>query len=229
MAIKLIMIDIDNTLLEFDAFVRQFLFETFPRFEGYENKGDLYEIFHANNQVLWKKLEQGEITMEQLQAVRWRMILEQLGIDFDGMEMERMFKAAMHESTIITPGAMELLQKLSSEYVLATASNGPYEQQVYRINKAGMGKYFTYHFISQDIGYSKPDVHFFLEARKRMKEKYENDEILIIGDSVSSDMQGGINAGIHTCYFDRENTGNTGSYDICVNDLSQIEQKLKEF
>ena len=86
MAIKLILMDIDNTLLEFDAFVRQFLDETFSRFEGFEKKGDLYEIFHANNQKLWQKLEQGEITMEQLQAVRWGMILEKLGIDFDGME-----------------------------------------------------------------------------------------------------------------------------------------------
>ena len=228
MAIKLILMDIDNTLLEFDAFVRQFLDETFSRFEGFEKKGDLYEIFHANNQKLWQKLEQGEITMEQLQAVRWGMILEKLGIDFDGMEMERMFKAAMHESTIITPGAMEMLHALSEDYVLATASNGPYEQQVYRINKAGMGQYFRYHFISQDIGYSKPDPRFFEKARSLMKETYENDEILIVGDSASSDMQGGINAGIHTCYYDRENRGNTGGYDLCVNDLRQIAEKLEE-
>lgn len=227
MAIKLILIDIDNTLLEFDAFVRQFLDETFPPLMGNENKGDLYEIFHANNRMLWEKLEQGEITMEQLQAVRWEMILKKLGIDFDGMEMERMFKAAMHESTIITPGAMEMLESLSGRYILATASNGPYEQQVYRINKAGMGKYFTYHFISQDIGYSKPDARFFKEARQRMKEQYADDEILMIGDSVSSDMQGGINAGIHTCYFDRENTGIHNGYDLCVSDLREICQKLE--
>ena len=66
MAIRLILIDIDNTLLEFDAFVRQFLNDTFKS----ENKGDLYDVFHANNQMLWKKLEQGEMTMQQLQAVR---------------------------------------------------------------------------------------------------------------------------------------------------------------
>ena len=124
MAIRLILIDIDNTLLEFDAFVRQFLNDTFKS----ENKGDLYDVFHANNQMLWKKLEQGEMTMQQLQAVRWQMILDELGLDEDGMEMERRFKAAMHESTIITPNAMEMLKALSKDHVLATASNGPYEQ-----------------------------------------------------------------------------------------------------
>ena len=224
MAIRLILIDIDNTLLEFDAFVRQFLNDTFKS----ENKGDLYDVFHANNQMLWKKLEQGEMTMQQLQAVRWQMILDELGLDEDGMEMERRFKAAMHESTIITPNAMEMLKALSKDHVLATASNGPYEQQVYRIHKAGMAKYFTYHFISQDIGFSKTDVRFFEEAMKRTGNAYAKDEIMIIGDSHSSDMKGGMNYGIHTCFFDRENTGNTKGYDMCVNDLSEIAQKLEE-
>lgn len=203
MTLKLILIDIDNTLLDFDGYVKSFLNR---HFEGDTEK--IYRVFEEVNDALWKRLEKGELTFSHLKEIRWNMILEHLGMENgNGNEMEEMFRKEMCESAIKVDGAEEMLRVLSEDYILATASNGPYEQQVHRIELAGFGKYFDMHFISEDIGYSKPDIRFFKEAFIRINKErsvpIKEKETLIIGDSLSSDMQGGKNAGIHTCFFTR--------------------------
>lgn len=223
MTVKLILIDIDNTLLDFDGYVKTFLNR---HFSG--DTENVYSVFEEVNDKLWKQLEKGELTFAHLKEIRWNLILERLGTTgCNGMEMEEMFRKGMHESAIKVDGAEEMLKTLSKEYVLATASNGPYEQQVHRIELAGFGKYFDMHFISEDIGYSKPDVSFFKEAFARINKErsvpFKPEEILIIGDSLSSDMQGGKNAGIHTCFFTRNaKKSEEIQADVTVNSLYEV-------
>ncbi|MGM9941738.1 MAG: HAD family hydrolase [Bulleidia sp.] len=232
MAIRLILLDIDNTLLEFDGYVHEFIKETLAPFSKSGYRKEMQDTFDEVNHELWKQLEEGKLTFPQLKKVRWQMILDRLGIDQSGEYMEELFRQNLHESTIITEGAMEMLAELSKHHIVCSASNGPYEQQVYRLNKAGMGKYFTAHFISEDIGCSKPDTGFFEEAMRRIreitKEEITKDEIVIIGDSMSSDMEGGLRYGCHTCFFDRNNTGKTGKTDWQVHSLQEITEYVKE-
>lgn len=232
MNIKAIFIDIDNTLLEFDAFVRQFMKERFSELGYTGTDEEMYRTFDTINDMLWHRLEDGELTLEKLKEIRWSMVLSELGIAYDGSEMEEMFRADMHESTIITDGAMDMLKELSEHHALYTASNGPYDQQVHRIEKAGMAQYFKGHFISSDIGVSKPDVRFFEEAHRRMEAQgifCTKDEMLVIGDSLTSDMEGGYRYGIHTCFFNRGNRDiRDQRVELCVTDLREIGKAIGE-
>ena len=208
--IKLILIDIDNTLLDFDAFVNVFLSEHF---------GDLSKtgpVFRKINDLLWRQLEEGGLTFSELKKRRWKM-----------------FRNEMHESSIPVTNAMEMLKELSQQYMLCTASNGPYEQQVHRLILAGMDHYFAMHFISEEIGYSKPDPRFFEVAFERINRNrsvpFAKEEILIIGDSLTSDMEEGRRAGIHTCFYNRNGIDIHGiQVDYAVNDLAEIAGLLED-
>lgn len=230
MSVKLILIDIDNTLLDFDAYVLKFIKEHFP-----EKSQEAYHVFQEVNDVLWRQLEKGELTFTHLKEIRWNMILDKMRMkNIDGQMMEDMFRNEMKETAIPVSGAKEMLEELSRDYILATASNGPYQQQVHRIQLAGFDRYFTMHFISEDIGYSKPDKRFFTEALARFDnahgQNFAKDEILILGDSLTSDMQGGRNAGIHTCFYTggKKRDDITG-VDLAIERLQDAGKVIKEF
>ena len=149
---KLILIDIDNTLLDFDAYIRQTMEEGFAHFGLRPYEPWMYDVFHRENNKLWRQIEEGTLTFPELEKIRWSNIFAALDMDFDGPTFERYFRAALHESAIPVPGARELLDALCGRYTLAAASNGPYEQQLHRLALAGMKDCFAYFFISQRIG-----------------------------------------------------------------------------
>ena len=158
---KLILIDIDNTLLDFDAYIRQTMEEGFAHFGLRPYEPWMYDVFHRENNKLWRQIEEGTLTFPELEKIRWSNVFAALDMDFDGPTFERYFRAALHESAIPVPGARELLDALRGRYTLAAASNGPYEQQLHRLALAGMKDCFAYFFISQRIGASKPSPVFF--------------------------------------------------------------------
>ncbi len=200
--IKYIFIDIDNTLLDFDACVHEALYTGFKKFQLGEFNEDMFETFTNVNNAMWKRLENGEIDLAQLKKERFAAVFDALSIDFDGVTFEKWFRIFVHECVIPVDGAYELLDSLSSRFILCTASNGPEEQQRHRMALSKMDKYFKYHFISEGLGVSKPSKQFFEKAMNVMGNVKPN-ECLIIGDSLTSDIQGGINAGMKTVYFNK--------------------------
>jgi len=138
--------------------------------------------------------------------VRWNMVFEKLGIDFDGVAFETYFRDCLHTNAIPENGAIEILEYLASKYVLCTASNGPYDQQINRLRVGKMYNYFKYFFISSKIGAQKPAKEFFdrcfMEIRKEMP-SIKPEETVIIGDSLTSDMAGGIQYGMQTCFYNK--------------------------
>ena len=123
--IKVIFIDIDNTLLSFDEYVKQAMREGFEKFGLGEYRGEMFGVFLGINAKLWRAIEKKEITFEELGQIRWNMVFEKLGIDFDGVVFEDYFRARLRESAIPVDGAYEMLDYLSSKYTLCAASNGP--------------------------------------------------------------------------------------------------------
>ena len=150
--------------------------------------------------------------MAELTKIRWSRILETLNIDFDGIRFEDYFREGLFHSAIPIDGAMEMLSYLEKRYLLCAASNGPYEQQRNRLKKAGMDPFFSHFFISERIGVSKPAEAFFTRSIQELNEALIHrgedpatpSEIMIIGDSLTSDMAGGQKSGLKTCLFDRE-------------------------
>ena len=223
--IKAVIFDVDNTLLSFDGYVKECMKNGFPVFGIKEYKEEMFEVFARINDSLWLQIERKEITFEELQRVRWNLIFEQLGIEADGIEFEAYFREYLNVSAIPMEGALELLNHLKGRYRLYIASNGPYDQQINRLKLSGMLPYFSEVFISQKIGYSKPDPLFFNYCLDHINRNEENkilpEEILMVGDSLSSDIAGGKTVGMKTCFLDIKGTGK-GNADWTVSSLSEI-------
>lgn len=157
---QMIFIDIDNTLLDFDAYIRQTMREGFAHFELKPYEPYMEAVFHRENGKLWRQIEQGTLTFRELEEIRWNNVFRALNIDFDGQVFEKYFRAALYDSAIPVDGAMELLEALHGKYPLAVASNGPYDQQLHRLELAGMKRYFDWFFVSERLGASKPPAVF---------------------------------------------------------------------
>ena len=224
---KAVFIDIDNTLLDFDAYVRTTMEQGFAHFGLPAYRPEMYHTFTTENNKLWRQIEEGTLTFEELQKIRWSNIFAALGFSFDGPTFERYFREALHESAIPVPGAMDLLQSLSGGALLCVASNGPYEQQLHRLEIGGMRPYFDYFFISERAGAAKPSREFFDYAFRKLNRNRPDpilpQETLIIGDSLSSDMAGGLQYGMKTCYYRRSGApAAPAGVDYTVTDLRQI-------
>lgn len=229
---KVILFDIDNTLLSFDEFVKETMKNGFEKFEIgiYEDK--MFGVFNQVNTVLWQKIENGEMNLEELEKVRWNMIFDCLGMNADGETFERYFRDYLFESAITVDGALDLLEYLHGKYILCVASNGPYLQQVNRLKLSGMLTYFSDLFISEEIGSSKPSERFFDVCIDRLcfnlKQKIRPHEIMIIGDSLSSDMVGGKRFGMQTCFYNpgKKSIEDEMNPDYQVASLSEIKSIL---
>ncbi len=205
--IKVVFIDIDNTLLSFSEFVKETMKAGFEKFGLKPYKEEMFHTFERINNSLWRRLEQGELTQPEIEAVRWNLIFQELGIEFDGITFEKYFKECMFVSAIPEPKAMEFLQYLSSKYILCAASNGPHVQQLNRLQEGKMYDFFQHYFISEKVGAEKPSKAFFQYAFDELHQAGMSDlkpsETIIIGDSCTSDMAGGKGYGMKTCLYTR--------------------------
>ncbi|MGI5984643.1 MAG: noncanonical pyrimidine nucleotidase, YjjG family [Clostridiales bacterium] len=199
--IKAVLIDVDNTLLDFNECAKESMKKVFEDFE-LTYKEELFEVFKSINDDLWEQLEKGQITKEELRDTRWNLIFKQCGISEDGVRFEKKFEERLAESHQTIDGALELLQYLSSEYDVYIATNGFVNAQVNRISLAGMMPYIKRMFISEAIGYAKPSGEFFEYCLSEIG-GIKKDEVIIIGDSLSADIIGGTKFGIRTCWFNR--------------------------
>lgn len=234
--IKAVLIDIDNTLLDFDAYVQTAMKEGFALFGLGDYTEHAFTVFDHINNELWQQIENGTLTRDELLAQRWNRVFAALGIEFDGPRFERYFGDRLFSSAIPIEGAQELLEYLSRKYILCAASNGPYDQQVNRLKTGKMLRYFADLFISEKVGCSKPSPRFFehclnalnTERKRRGETTLRPDEIIMIGDSLSSDMAGAVASGMISCYFDPSASGITNGLpiDYTVHSLAEIKDIL---
>ena len=224
--IRAVFLDIDNTLLDFDEYVRQTMARGFAHFGLRPYEPYMYGVFTEENNALWRRIEQGSLQFSELQSIRWNRVFAALGIDFDGVRFEAYFRRELHESAIPVPGAYALLETLQGRCILCAASNGPHEQQLHRLELADMRRYFDHVFTSEQLGAAKPAKAFFDSAFQRMNAGQARpvlpEETLMIGDSVTSDIRGGRQYGMQTCYYRREGAVHAGAEaDFVVEELAQ--------
>ena len=201
---KAVFLDIDNTLLDFSACARYAMRMALPEFGGsYEDS--LFPLFTRVNNGLWEQLERGELTQQQLYDIRWDSILPlwppAAGLAIDGRAFERRFAHYLAYSAEPVEGARELLAVLHGRIPVCAASNGPYEQQRFRLESAGLLPYFDRLFVSEALGVSKPEAAFF-DACFAQLPPMERGQTLMVGDSPTADILGGQCAGMDTCLYD---------------------------
>lgn len=199
MKYEVILLDVDNTLLDFDRCGRYALKKTCEDV-GFTYSSELNDKYNAFNDILWRSLEKGEIDLATLKEKRFEKLIAHYQIDAEPKAMSEYFMGHLGETDFEVEGAFELCKKLSKKYTLATMTNGISAVQRGRFKKSRLGTMISHQFISEEIGYSKPDPRIFDHALKALGIT-DKSKILMVGDSLSSDMKGGYAAGIDTCFF----------------------------
>lgn len=198
---KYIFLDIDNTLLDFNKCSKISIQEGFEKY-GIIYHEDVFDIFVKINDSLWEQIEEGRLTKGKLYEIRWKAIFKALDINFDGQKFERYFVNSLNYIAKEVDGAYDLLRYLSNKYEVFLTSNAPYDQQWNRLKIADMLKYIKKIYASERIGYAKPSKRFFDYCIDDIGIVDKN-EVMIIGDSYTADVQGGFNSQIDTIWFDR--------------------------
>ncbi|MBE6718687.1 MAG: noncanonical pyrimidine nucleotidase, YjjG family [Ruminococcaceae bacterium] len=197
--IKAVLIDIDNTLLDFikssEKAIEQIFFE-----RGLPYDSHVIEVFKEVNDKLWDQIERSEITKPEMYKLRWKTVLEKLNISYDSDELETVFRSTLSGIAEPVDNAYEMLEYLYPKYPLYTASNSSYEHQKKRLIKSDMIKYFTDIFVSEKVGALKPAKEYFDKCLSLMGD-YTPNEIALIGDSLAADITGGNNYGLKTIWF----------------------------
>ena len=224
--IKAVLLDVDNTLLDFNKSAGETIKSAFSEL-GLEYSGGIFDVFLRTNDMLWRKIENKEITREELHRIRWNIIFGELGVNADGAEMERLFLSRLENYAIPVDGALDTVKYLAGKYRLYTASNAPYAQQVKRLTLSGIMPFIERILNFEDQGINKPQKRFFEECLKAMSPATK-EEVAMIGDSLSADMQGGKSVGITTVWFNRGGSANPpiGLCDYTVKSLAEIKTIL---
>ncbi len=225
--IKAVLLDSDDTILDFQKAEHEALKRTLSSID-IEPTEENISLYSGINKLHWEMLERGELTRAQVLTRRFDRFFEALGISGDSAATQQRYNSELSKGHYFIPGAVELLETLYGKYKLYMVTNGNESVQVPRLASAGIEHFFEEIFISQRIGYDKPRIEFFDSCFAKMP-SFDKDEMIIIGDSLTSDIQGGINAGIHTCWFNPR--GKQGREDIVpeyeVRSLEEIPELLK--
>ena len=201
---QFLLFDADGTLLDFEtacahAFQRTYFAQGLDLQKPYS--AQLLESYRKNNENWWGKLERGECTRPQLYLGRFADFLQENGLSGDPQALHETYFPLLGEGGDLLPGAEELVKRLKAAgYFLYLITNGKASTQRTRLERSGLQPYFEDCFISEDTGFAKPDFRFFDYVFSRIP-GFSAKRGLVIGDSLSSDIQGAANAGLDSIWY----------------------------
>lgn len=196
---KFLFFDLDDTLLDFHKAEAWALRQALRR-SGIEPTDAIVARYSEINQRQWELLEEKKLTREQVLIRRFQLLFQELGVDASCEDTQQCYENMLAKGHDFMPGAPELLEQLKGKYRLYLVSNGTAMVQDCRLRDSGIEKYFQGIFISERVGVDKPQKEFFDRSFATIPD-FDPGQAMIIGDSLTSDMRGGINAGITTCWY----------------------------
>jgi 2-haloacid dehalogenase len=194
-----LLFDADNTLFDYDKAEAAALANSFAQF-GLPFTPAIGEQYRAVNAQIWRDYEQGKITQQTLRTERFRRLFAELGLAVDSSAFSQQYLANLAQAGQLIDGAEALIDQLSGRYHIAIITNGIADVQRSRMAASPIQPYVEAFVISGELGVAKPDPAIFDAAFAQMG-RPQKTAVLIIGDSLSSDMQGGLNYGIDTCWY----------------------------
>ena len=204
---KFLLFDLDHTLLDFDA-AEDIALSQLLKEEGVEDIQAYKDYYVPMNKALWKDLEQKKITKSELINTRFAKLFAHFGIEKDGSYLAERYQFFLSKQGQTFPGVEDLLKKLISKgYELYAATNGITYIQTGRLEQSGIAPFFKEIFISEQLHTQKPDAAFYEKIGARIP-NFDKNQTLMIGDSLSADIQGGNNAGIDTIWYNPHHLGN---------------------
>ena len=225
--IEFLLLDLDDTILDFHKAERIALSKTIGEF-GVEPSEAVLDRYHHINKWHWEQLELGVMTRDQVLVGRFAQLFEELGMEVDAAACMKQYEHNLSMGHYFLPGAEEAVKRLKEKYRLFLVSNGTASVQHSRLTSAGLYPCFEQVFISQAIGYNKPDKAYFDRCFERIP-GFAPEKALMVGDSLTSDIKGGINAGLKTVWVNPAHK-DCGSIrpDYEIEGLSQLEALLEE-
>lgn len=217
-----LLFDADGTLLDFELAEHDAFISAMARF-GIIADDDTISIYSKLNDALWKKLERKEIERDVLKVRRFEELASALGVDYDATKVARTYENELSKQSHLLGNAFEVCTKLASKCRLYIITNGFKMIQEGRIYNSPIYPLFSRIFISEEIGCDKPSPKYF-EAVKKAIPVFCAKHTLVIGDSLTSDIRGGIDAGIPVCWFNPKHKPIPQNIDIdyIIDDLEML-------
>lgn len=217
-----ILFDADNTLLDFDAAESKALADTLRNY-GIEPDAETVQTYRTINGELWRQLEKGQIRRDKLMAERFTRFLKAVNAAGSGAEMNQYYldQLSTHPD-LAAPNVLDVMKELAEVATLAVVTNGFDRVQSRRVAESGLKEFVEEVFVSEKLDSEKPSRKIFDTALRSLG--VENRErVLMVGDSLTSDIQGGINAGLDTCWYNPNHAENPGKV-IPTYEIASLEE-----
>lgn len=224
--IEYIFIDLDDTLLDFRRAENESVKTTLSKF-GTEADEKILAQYSRINFDQWKLLEEQKITIEKVKTRRFELLFKELGLSASPKAAAELYEELLSEGAYPISGAEDVLKELCKSYRLFLASNGTKRVQKRRLEKIDFKKYFEKIFVSEDMGLFKPDKKYF-DACFEQIDGFKKENAVMVGDRLTSDICGGINAGIKTVWINRLGIKNETEYipDYEIRDISELTELI---
>ena len=201
-----LLLDADETLLDFKQTEEQALRQTFQRY-GLPFNEEIHAMYRTINHKLWTAFEDGFITKDQILKRRFRNMFTQMGIKDELTGFEEEYQLALGRGGFLIPQALEVCRQLSGLCRLYIVTNGVEATQNSRLDRSGLRPYLSGVFVSETTGYQKPQKEYFDYVFSEIPD-FDRENTLMVGDSLNSDMKGGANAGLDVCWYNPEKKPN---------------------
>ena len=224
MAYRWILFDLDNTLYDFDTSSSFALQKTFEEF-GLNHNAENIAIYQEINHQCWTDFENGKMDFETLRNIRFELFLKAIKKDLNGRSMSDRYLYLLSTTDFKMEGAISLLDYLKPKFNLVVVTNGLKEVKRPQLSRPEIAHYFKTIIISEEIGVSKPHTGFFDQTFNAIG-KPDKKEVIIIGDSLNSDIRGGRDYGIETCWFNPKRKSNNGEVKPTF-EISRLDEVIK--
>ena len=222
--IKIVLWDVDGTLLDFSAAERAAIRSLFSEFGLGECTDSMLERYSAVNAGFWQRLERGELTKPQILTGRFEEFFREYGIDTGIVkEFNDRYQLKLGDTIVFRDDSPDIVRSLKGRVKQYAVSNGTIAAQTKKLDRSGLGALMDGVFLSEELGAEKPSRVFFEKVFAEIRPGAPS-EVLIVGDSLTSDILGGMNAGIRTCWYDPVGEPVPGGYrpDYVIADLHEV-------
>ncbi|MBM7614487.1 YjjG family noncanonical pyrimidine nucleotidase [Alkaliphilus hydrothermalis] len=226
MKYEIIIFDADETLFDFKKSEREAFKNSMLEFDIEYDENHHLKVYQGINTAIWKKFEEGLISQRKLKVERFKRLSDKLQAGFNEEEFAIAYMKHLANGSYLFEETIDLVESLHKDFRLTIVTNGLKDVQSKRIKKSIIAKYFEDIVVSEEVEVSKPDPRIFEHALNNIK-YIDKSKVLMVGDSLTSDIQGGINFGIDTCWYNpnrvENKTGIKPTYEIAsLNELKEI-------